>query len=136
MKDESIQSRLKVIGFRAIRFQLDVRSFEKKKDKPSFELKLKDIVNASENQLVKIFFLKFGTKADEEFVEFMAEFHTVFESTDLSDDFLKSDFARISAPAIGFPFLRAFVANCTLQAGIPPILLPSINFVQFAKESE
>lgn len=33
-----------------------------------------------------------------------------------------------NAPAILFPFVRAIIANYTLQANIPPILLPTINF--------
>lgn len=50
------------------------------------------------------------------------------------EEFKKSSFVRISAPAIAFPYLRAFVSNLTLNAGINPIILPSYNFVKMAEE--
>ncbi len=51
----------------------------------------------------------------------------------ITEDFKLSDFPKINAPAIAFPYLRAFISNLTLQAGVPPVILPSINFVELAK---
>ena len=51
----------------------------------------------------------------------------------ITEDFKLSDFPKINAPAIAFPYLRAFISNLTLQAGVPPVILPSINFVGLAK---
>ena len=36
-------------------------------------------------------------------------------------------FSEINAPAHLFPFLREVVANTSLKAGIPPLLLPPVN---------
>lgn len=47
---------------------------------------------------------------------------------DISDEFKKSSFPKINAPAIGYPFLRSFLANFLVNAGYEPLLLPSINF--------
>lgn len=55
---------------------------------------------------------------------------------DISEDFKLSDFPKVNAPAIAFPYLRAFVSNLTLQSGFEPVILPSINFVKFAEENE
>lgn len=55
---------------------------------------------------------------------------------DLTEDFKLSDFPKINAPAIAFPYLRAFVSNITLQSGFEPVMLPSINFVALAEKSE
>jgi len=38
-------------------------------------------------------------------------------------------FMRINSPAIVYPYVRAFIANFTLTAGINPINLPVLNFV-------
>ena len=51
----------------------------------------------------------------------------------ITEDFKLSDFPKINAPAIAFPYLRAFISNLTLQAGVPPVILPSINFVELTK---
>ena len=57
-----------------------------------------------------------------------------FEIVDekITEDFKLSSFSKINAPAIAFPYLRAFVSNLTLQSGLEPVILPSINFVQLA----
>jgi preprotein translocase subunit SecB len=55
---------------------------------------------------------------------------------EINEAFKLSDFPKINAPAIAFPYLRAFISNLTLQSGFDPIMLPSINFVSLAKEKE
>ena len=45
-------------------------------------------------------------------------------------------FANINAPAIIFPFIREHLSNISIKAGIQPILLPPINFVNLAKEKQ
>lgn len=46
-------------------------------------------------------------------------------------NFKSSDFPRINAPAIAFPFLRSLIATITLNSGFSPFIMPSINFVEF-----
>ncbi|GAB2633459.1 protein-export chaperone SecB [Belliella aquatica] len=48
----------------------------------------------------------------------------------ITDEFKLSHFPKVNAPAIAFPFLRAFISNFTLQAGVNPVILPSINFTE------
>jgi len=47
-----------------------------------------------------------------------------------------SPLLKINAPAIAFPYLRAFVSNLTMNSGYNPIILPTFNFVQMAKENQ
>lgn len=54
---------------------------------------------------------------------------------DITEEFKVSDFPKINAPAIAFPYLRALISNITLQSGFRPVMLPSINFVEFAKSN-
>ena len=55
---------------------------------------------------------------------------------DIKEEFKISDFPKINAPAIAFPYLRAYISNLTLQSGFEPVMLPSINFVNLVRESE
>jgi len=57
---------------------------------------------------------------------FLAQFIT---DTDFDDEFLESKFALMNAPAIGYPFLRAFVSTTFVNSGYEPLMLPTINFV-------
>lgn len=54
----------------------------------------------------------------------------------ITEEFKVSDFPKINAPAIAFPYLRAYVSNLTLQSGYKPVMLPSINFVSLADDNE
>ncbi|MCD8416344.1 protein-export chaperone SecB [Tenacibaculum finnmarkense genomovar finnmarkense] len=54
----------------------------------------------------------------------------------ISEEFKLSNFPKINAPAIAFPYLRAYISNLTLQSGFEPIILPSINFVNLAEDKK
>jgi len=47
-----------------------------------------------------------------------------------------SEFANINGPAIIFPFIREHLANCSVKAGMTPILLPPINFVKLQEDQD
>ncbi len=142
MKDGIIQSQITLIAFKAVSFHYTNTVIkENAKDiKPEFELRLGNLlINDSPNRFAKVFYVdvKIPNQRFNEIINIKTEYHTVFESIhQIDNDFLESDFAKISAPAIGFPYLRAFVSTLSIQAGLAPIILPSINFVQFEKESE
>lgn len=46
---------------------------------------------------------------------------------------LMEQFAKISCPALMFPYLRETIADITRRAGFPALHLPPINFVKQAK---
>lgn len=72
--------------------------------------------------------------ADEEFnLQIQASFNFELDIV-MTENFKNSHFPKVNAPAIAFPYLRAFISNLTLQSGIKPVILPSINFVEFAKQ--
>jgi len=63
------------------------------------------------------------------------KYETIFKtSEEIDDEFKNSHFPYVNTPAIGFPFLRAFVSFMTLNAGYKPLILPSINFVNYYQE--
>lgn len=48
---------------------------------------------------------------------------------EINQEFIDSNFPYVNAPAIAYPFVRAFISNLTLNSGYSPIMLPSVNFV-------
>jgi len=52
----------------------------------------------------------------------------------IDEAFKESHFTLANAPAIGFPFVRTFISNITLNMGYTPIILPSFNFNKLAKD--
>jgi preprotein translocase subunit SecB len=62
-------------------------------------------------------------------------YRSYFETSEpINQEFKSGDFPYVNAPAIAFPFLRAFVANFTLAAGCDPVMLPAVNFVALKDE--
>ena len=61
-------------------------------------------------------------------IEAMFNFET---DEEITEEFKNSHFPKINAPAIAYPYLRAYVKNLTLQSGVTPVMLPTINFVKF-----
>jgi len=89
---------------------------------------------------------RFNTKVEFGEREFFVNFALAFETSEgmavklgfrskfatdsvVDDEFKKSGFPYVNAPAIAYPFLRVFVSNLTLNAGYSPVMLPSVNFV-------
>ena len=137
MKEDIIQSQIRLIAFKATKVTFNTRKHSEAWI-PKFELNLSDVlVEDKPNIFAKVFSVNVEILLDQEILVVEVEFHTIFEcSNKIDGEFLKSDFAKISAPAIGFPFVRSFISTITLQGGFPPIILPSINFIQFAKEGK
>jgi preprotein translocase subunit SecB len=142
MNEDIIQHQIKLIGFKVANFNFKAIPNPDKTDSPSkkFNLNLDNMLfKDSPNHFIKVFKvdLNFEGPDKEEIYDLTLEYHTVFEcSMSITEDFLNSDFVKISAPAIGFPYLRAFISTLSVQGGLPPIILPSINFIQFSKETE
>lgn len=65
-------------------------------------------------------------------VEYGAKF---LADDDIDEEFKESHFVKVNAPAIAYPFLRAYIGNFTLNSGFSPIILPTINFTKFTSQS-
>lgn len=61
-------------------------------------------------------------------VEYMARFST---DNEINDEFKSSHFVKGNAPAIVYPYLRAYISNFTLNSGFSPVVLPTVNFTQY-----
>jgi preprotein translocase subunit SecB len=73
---------------------------------------------------------------DDEFI-LDVEMIFLFElDSEIDENFKQSDFPKINAPAIAFPYIRSYISNFTLQSGFAPIMLPSINFVELARDNK
>ena len=64
--------------------------------------------------------------------------YKAFFSTDdeITQEFKDSYFPSVNAPAIAFPFMRSFISTVTVNAGLKPMILPTINFQELAKNKE
>ena len=109
---------------------------ENERDDNSFDLESGNYFSnkKGDNTFGVKFKLTIKDKSFNLFVE--AVFHFEIIDEEITEEFKLSPFPKINAPAIAFPYLRAFISNLTLQSGLEPIILPSINFVELANKDK
>jgi preprotein translocase subunit SecB len=99
------------------------------------KLDVKVLVEKSTNKIiVELSFNTTAKEGDEKIFNLSAGYKGVFVYTPLTEPQLITSFAKINAPAIIYPFLRASIASITLAVGVPPMALPVINFTKFPVE--
>lgn len=81
------------------------------------------------NNFIIIFNLILINKEKDFFFKVNAHNHFLINQK-ITDEFKSSMFVNVNAPAIAFPYLRAYISNITMNSGYDPIILPSFNFVK------
>lgn len=64
-------------------------------------------------------------------ISLVLEYQAIFkvdEESHIDGSLLDNPFLHVNAPAIAYPFLRAYVSNLFLMSGYAPLILPSVNF--------
>jgi preprotein translocase subunit SecB len=59
-----------------------------------------------------------------------------FEFKSVTDKINLSNYFYVNAPAILFPYLRAYIAALTSLSGLEPVHLPSLNLTKLGKQLE
>ena len=100
----------------------------------SLEIKTNFLFN---DEIDKEYILLFTGNFENELFTLNVIFGAVFGTSEsIDEDFKESDFVKINSPAIAFPFLRSFISNLTLNAGLSPFILPAYNFAKIKEETD
>lgn len=121
-------------GWKVLKLEFKANEKKSKKDN-TFDLGTNSFFLDEEQN---VFFVDFSIEIrDKEFsLSLEANFKFQLEGEGDFEAFKKSTFPRVNAPAIAFPYLRAFISVYTQQAGYKSVILPSINFIELDKENE
>lgn len=128
-----MQIQMVISEWKVNKLSLD-RKEVKEEGKNCFSLDVKKSFDFGDKDFYISFNLNIDDSAYKLEIEAIYKFHLVDGVID--DAFKNSSFPKVNAPAIAFPYLRATVANITLQSGLEPLMLPSINFSKMNEESE
>ena len=103
------------------------------KGNPTFKIdadvKSKELKDHGENIYEVELALKCETKSEESIL-FLVEgvYSGIFLIENASKDILEK-ILLIECPKFLFPFLRSIIANCTREAGFPPLMIAPLDFV-------
>lgn len=92
-------------------------------------------VNTANKNLFQIVYIVTLNDKDKLFnlqVKAVADFQIIGEIGSV----IYESFINVNAPAIAYPYLRAFVSNLVLQAGMNPIIMPPVNFTHINTTKE
>ncbi len=127
----SIQRRIRFLGYKIYSLTVTFPEFGEVTSADSFSLEIS--MNVSIDQETKRgFSLYMGVKLSSQDKGFTLELnsHSKFETeSEIEEDYLNDGMVTVNAPAIVFPFIRAFINTVSTNAGYNPIILPAINFV-------
>lgn len=128
--------KLKLLYYRVVTLNLEAVESDSLLEQSHNELDLR-VGQIYPDNKENIFGVGFKISFQQEGYLIKAEMRFFFETdSPITEEFKNSSFPTINAPAIAFPYLRSFLSVVTMQAGYPPVMLPSINFVEFAKKAK
>ena len=80
-------------------------------------------------------FLKVDVSGESAPINVSIEMGSMFQFKEKPEAEKITEIAEINCAAIVFPFVREVIADLTRRSGLPPFLLPPINFVEFYKNN-
>jgi preprotein translocase subunit SecB len=121
-------SEFRFLGYRISKIECNISdTFGSEKENIKQEINIEN--NFNENKFFVEVVLNITIKSDSDNFYFFLKIKGGFQAeTGMNEDQFKILSAQ-NAPAILFPFARAIITNYTAQANIPPIILPTVNFV-------
>ena len=119
----------KVASFRLKEYKINKASIEFDPDKPlskmSIEIERKGDIE--ENNIYRIN-MYIGVSDETNNFKISANMVALFE--------FDSEISEANAPAILFPYFRAYISTLTSLSGMQPVILPTINFARMLEQQE
>lgn len=101
------------------------------------KLDVKVLLEKSVNKItVDISFAATAKEGDDKIFNLSAGYKGIFSYTDRTPQSNIISFVKVNTPAIIFPFLRSAISSLTLTVGVPPLILPAIDFTRFPVKVE
>ena len=90
--------------------------------------KVKKVEKIKKSFFQTVFIVSITSTNQKKYLNLQVEVSGLFELFGEIEEQIVENFKNLSAPSIVYPFIRAFISNLTLQAGINPINIPTVNF--------
>ena len=92
------------------------------------EVSISPYVNFDDEQ-EQVYMVMFDGKFENSLFDLSLQFVAVFGTeAPIDEEFKTSDLVEVNSLAIAFPFMRSFLSTFTINAGIPPFILPAYTF--------
>lgn len=129
MKDKKASFQFR--NFKVLKSIIEIDEDQKKFKNFDFGLDIKGIYHKSDKHF-KLYLNMIIENEDKNFlceVQSVGYFHLTSDDKDFVENFLFTN-----APALLFPYLRAYISNLTTQSGIDSVVLPTMNLSRIVQE--
>ncbi len=123
------ESNFKFLGYRISDIHCEIKdNFNTTTNRFNQTINIQQNYDENNNRFVEVI-LDINIISEDNTFNFFIKIKGGFQGdNDMSDKLFKT-LSEQNGPAILFPFARAIITSYTAQANIPPIILPTINFV-------
>lgn len=131
MNDNSVKSGFRFLKYRVIDSVMHIKG--EVGNTFSLNLDLDVAMNSEDNPSVSDLRMKLIVKdsSDNFFVDVLLIGYFEAANCDVEQ---RQTFMCMNAPAILFPYLRSYISTLTAQAGLSPVIIPTINLVKNGEE--
>ena len=114
--------------FRFSKFTI-LESYFQMTESSDFEINIKIEPKGQLSKKDKIFLLEQNIEISEEQNKFKINLKSLsqFDFDEIPEDEASFSLFTVNAPAIVFPYIRAYISNLTTQSGLKTITLPTLN---------
>ena len=128
------ESQFQFLGYRVSKIDCQIKDdFGKSKEDIKQNINIENNYDANDKRFVEVV-LNLTIKSNSESFFFFLKIKGGFRATSEMTDELFQSLSQQNGPAILYPYARSIVTNYTAQANVPPIILPTMNFVRKKKE--
>ena len=129
-----MSSSINKASFRFSKFTI-LESYFQMTDSSDFEINIKVNPTGRLSKNNKTFLLEQQVEVSDENNKFKINIRTSaqFDFDEVLDDEKSFSFFIINAPAIVFPYIRAYISNLTALSGLSTITLPTLNLSEMSK---
>lgn len=122
---EQQNAKFRFVGYKVLKSLIEIQESIKASDDMSIEFKQSQGVNVEDSKFRLV--LEVNIFDENKAININVIAHGYFEFDRELNEADKGDFFNINAPAILFPYLRAYVNTLTALSGIPSVTLPTVN---------
>ena len=122
----------KVASFRLKEYKINKASIEFDPDKPLSKMSI-EIERKGDIEEINMYI---GVSDETNNFKISANMVALFEFDSEISEENKTSFVNSNAPAILFPYFRAYISTLTSLSGMQPVILPTINFARMLEQQE
>lgn len=127
---------IKFLGTQVERLSLVVNNTEEPVTEDNFNLSFTNVFSDEDDKSFIVKFVTIVSSIDENFILELDYIGFFITEKSITNEFRKSNFPTVNAPAITYPFMRSLINTITVNSNLNPVIIPTINFQELVRQQK